>query len=103
MDKISLPLIRQQLQDQFDARWEVWPYVLGPVHHQWLDCVPMRVGSLLPAHVATVSGFLCLLKHLDSSCEFKLAVMIYQLNRVVGEVEYLVYNVSVKSATRGNW
>ncbi len=49
----------------------VWPYVLGPVQHKGLDFAPTIIGLLLPVPVAIVLGFLCLLKHLDSSCDFR--------------------------------
>ena len=77
----------------------IWPCVLGPVQHKGLDFVPMRTGLLLPVPVVIVLGFLCLPPRFDSSCAFVLVVTVFQLIRVVGEIEYLAPNVSVTYAT----
>ena len=66
----------------------VSPYVLGPARHKGLDFVPMRLGLLLPIPVAIVLGSLCLPPPSDSSFVFVLVVTVFQLIRVVGEIEY---------------
>ena len=83
----------------FDDVNRVWPCVLGPVQHKGLDFVPMRTGLPLPVPVAIVLGSLCLPPRSDSSCAFVLVVTVFQLIRVVGEIEYLAQDVSVTCAT----
>jgi hypothetical protein len=73
----------------------IWPCVLGPVQHKGLDFVPMRAGLLLPIPVVIVLGFLCLPPRFHSSCAFVLVVTVFQLIRVVGEIEYLAPNNSL--------
>ena len=77
-----------QLQRRVNHAFVCSRHILSSFRHKGLDFVPMRLGLLLPIPVAIVLGSLCLPPPSDSSFVFVLVVTVFQLIRVVGEIEY---------------